>query len=378
MPPYVPIWPVLEPLSVLLPWRRAEVPPFPVGANGTVFFHAARYAIYHAVRALGLREDEAVLAPAYHHGNEVRAIRAAGARVRFYGVDRSLAPDLDGIERLAREGARVLFAIHYLGWPQPLPELAAICRRHGLLLMEDCALAFLSEAWGRPLGSFGDYSFFCLYKTVPVPNGGVVVGGDGLSGLDTLALSPPGALTVSARTADLLLEGLRSHADGIGRPLMAAKSMAGRALSAAGAARVPVGDAGFDLAAAQLRMCWLSRWLLGRFDYAEVRARRRANFRRLHERLAEHIRSLPLQLSSGICPLFFPILVDDKKAAASQLKARGVETIQFWNEGDAEAEALDFPDVRFLRRHVLELPVHQHLTLEQVDYVADQVLRLGL
>ena len=375
---YVPIGPVLEPLRVLRPARRGAALPFPMDAGGTACFHAARYAIYHAFRALDLRSDEVVLVPAYHHGNEVRAIRAAGPKVRFYGVSRSLEPDLDAVERLAREGARVLFAIHYIGWPQPLPELAAICRRHGLLLMEDCALSFLSEAWGRPLGTLGEYAFFCLYKTVAVPNGGVVVRGDGLPGFDRLALSAPGTLSISARMAELLLQGLRSHADFLGRPLMAAKSLAGRALSAAGAARVPVGDAGFDLGAAHLRMCRLSRWLLGRYDYAEVRARRRANFQRLHERLCERVRSLPLQLAEGICPLFYPVLVENKSAAAAALWARGVETIEFWNHGDPEADAGDFPDVRFLRRHVLELPVHQHLTGEQVDYVADQVLRLGL
>ena len=30
------------------------------------------------------------------------------------------------------------------------------------------------------------------------------------------------------------------------------------------------------------------------------------------------------------------------------------------------------PHARFLRRHVLELPIHQDLTPKQIDYVAQQ------
>ena len=116
-----------------------------------------------------------VLAPDYHLGNERRAIRAAGAQVELYAIDRQGRPDLDALSRQAARGADVLFTIHYAGWPQPVGELRALCDRHGLQLVEDCALALLSEAEGRPLGSFGDYAVFCLYKTLPVLDGGLLV-----------------------------------------------------------------------------------------------------------------------------------------------------------------------------------------------------------
>jgi hypothetical protein len=35
-------------------------------------------------------------------------------------------------------------------------------------------------------------------------------------------------------------------------------------------------------------------------------------------------------------------------------------------------------DARFLRRHVLELPIHQDLTPRHIDHVARQMLSLGL
>src|SRR5204862_512234 len=72
-------------------------------------------------------------------------------------------------------GCRVLYVIHYLGWPQPILELRELCKERGIVLIEDCALSLLSQFNGRPLGTFGDYSVFCLYKTLPVPNGGMLI-----------------------------------------------------------------------------------------------------------------------------------------------------------------------------------------------------------
>jgi len=41
-----------------------------------------------------------------HSGNEVGAMRAAGAHLRFYRINRRLEPDLEQLERLSRSGAR--------------------------------------------------------------------------------------------------------------------------------------------------------------------------------------------------------------------------------------------------------------------------------
>ena len=56
-----------------------------------------------------------------------------------------------------------------------MPALADLCRRRNMLLVEDCALALLSADGSQPLGTFGDWAVFCLYKTLPLPNGAVLV-----------------------------------------------------------------------------------------------------------------------------------------------------------------------------------------------------------
>ena len=79
----------------------------------------------------------------------------------------------------------------------------------------------------------------------------------------------------------------------------------------------------------------------------------------------------------GVCPLFFPVIVPDKHAAAELLRARGVDALEFWNDSAEPGGHEMGPDAQFLRRHVLELPIHQDLTLRHVDHIARQVHALG-
>lgn len=372
---YVPAWPGLSP-GQLLGFGRGGARPFPLDAGNAAFFYRARNAIYHLFRALRLAPGETVLMPDYHSGNEVRAVRAAGAAVRFYPIRRDLQPDLGALAELCRRlRPRALFAIHFLGWPQPVAELQALCREHEMLLVEDCALSLLSETEGRPLGSFGDYAVFCLYKTLPLPNGGMLVqNGRVLDDLARLELRRCGIASLGGRTAELLLEWTRGRTGRLGAGLAALKAGVGRSLTSFGVQRVPVGDIGFELDQVDLAMSSLCQGLLARLDYAAIRERRRANFRLLRHALAGRVALLERDLEAGVCPLFFPILVEDKRAVAEALWRRGIAAVQFWNEGDPQADAAG--DARFLRKHVLELPIHQDVTAAQLHYMVDQVAGL--
>ena len=120
-------------------------------------------------------------------------------------------------------------------------------------------------------------------------------------------------------------------------------------------------------------MSRVSRRLLDRLDFADIRRRRVENYRRLDttarsERRRACFRTLP----DGVCPLFFPIVVRDKHAAARDAAARGVDALEFWNDSCEPGDEMG-PDARFLRAHVLELPIHQDLTPRHIAHVAEQV-----
>ena len=254
-----------------------------------------------------------------------------------------------------------------------------MCRTRGVLLIEDCALALLSGVEGRPLGSFGDFSVFCLYKTLPVPNGGLLLQNSGpLRDLARLEWEGCGLASLGGQTAELLVRRVRGRSAAIGEAISAAKRGLGRALRLLPAKRVGVGDIGFSLSDVNTRISSLSRLLLKQFDYERIRARRQTNFLRMRDRLHGGVTLLRDDLEPGVCPLFFPILVRDKEAAAAALWRRGVEVVKFWNYGDPEGAREEGPDARYLRGHVLEIPIHQDISLEQIDYSARQVLDLDI
>ncbi len=375
---YLPAWQGLGLRELCAVGRNAALP-FPLSAPNATYFHTARNAIYQVFRKLVERGRRVVLMPDYHMGNEVRAIRYAGAQIVWYPVTRRFDIDMAALRRLCREsGAHVLFVIHYAGWPQPMDALSELCAECDLVLVEDCALALLSGVDGRSVGTYGDYAAFCLYKTLPLPDGAMLVQNRNVfDDLTRLPLQPPGRMFTAGRLVELGMERLRSRDETAGQVLAGVKQGIGRMLNRLHIERIPVGDTGFNPSHVDIGMASWSRRVLGRLDYEAIQRRRRENFLGLREQLPNHA-AVRTDLQPGVCPLFFPLLVADKKRASGALAQRGVMATELWNEGDPSAAEHEGPDARFLRRHVLELPIHQDITWPHIDYMAQQVRELNI
>jgi dTDP-4-amino-4,6-dideoxygalactose transaminase len=349
-------------------------------------FYRARNAIYHLFRVLkSSNERLTVLVPDYNSGNEVLALEAAGATIVYYPVGPDGQADVAEVERLCvAHHPDVLYVIHYLGWPQPIRQFSDLVRRRGMWLVEDCALSLLSDAADQPLGSFGHFSIFCLYKTLPLPNGACLAeNGEHLAALDEISLRQAGLPSVLGRTAELVVRNIRSRSDSLGAAMDSMKRAAGRAVGAMDVPRAKIGDIGFNIEDVDLAMSEISSRLLKRLNFEDVRNRRIANYRRLANQLAGSVTPLHENLPIGVCPLLFPILVEDKQETAEALRGFGVDVLEFWNHGADEADLVqkEMPresSATYLRQHVLGLPIHQDLTDRHIDYVAEQVGRLNL
>ena len=383
---FVPTYQGLSAIDFMRPTAAPDAVCFPFGVTDRLPFYRARNAIYHLFTAL--REQNptlTVLAPDYNSGNEILAMRAAGVGIHYCPVDRRMQLDPDVVERLcALHNPDVLYVIHYIGWPQPMPALIDLCRRRDMLLVEDCALSLLSEmdpstslGAGGPLGSFGDWSVFCLYKTLPLPNGALLVQNTiRLEALERMRLQQAGSASVMGRTAELLVQRIRGRANRLGAALQVVKRGMGLAAGALEVRRANVGDIGFNLDEVNLAMSGVSARLLDRLDFVDIKRRRVENYRHLDAQLDSSVARVFTELPDGVCPLFFPIIVPDKQAAARALQGRGIDALEFWNESMESGEEMG-ADARFLRQRVLELPIHQDLTPRQVEYVAEQVSKLS-
>ncbi|MFN7134568.1 MAG: DegT/DnrJ/EryC1/StrS family aminotransferase, partial [Myxococcales bacterium] len=217
--------------------RYGAASPYPFEAPGVRYYYFARNAVWTLTRILGLDKGE-VLVPAYHHGVELEALIDAGATPRFFRVNWKMQVDPDDVKKLITPKTKAIYLIHYAGFPGPAKELKEIAEAHGLPLIEDCALSLLSKDGERPLGSIGDASIFCLYKTLPVPNGGaLVMNGDRPKGIPAPP-EPPMASTLS-HLASALLMNLELRGGAAGRMLRQSVRAVGRtAVNGAGVERV--------------------------------------------------------------------------------------------------------------------------------------------
>ncbi len=371
---YIPPWPGLT-LSDLIRAGHGDMLPYPFCAPMQSAFCVARSGIYHLFRALRLQPGEIVLMPDYHSGNEVAAVRAAGAEIAFYPMLRNLEPDRAKLAQMAASRPKIIYVIHYLGWPQPISWIKELARESGAIVIEDCALSLLSEFEGTPLGATGDYSVFCVYKTLPVPNGGLLVQNNiSLPGIRDLKTEPCPLMTSIGRTAELSFEALRSKWNRTGQSLFALKQAIGTRLRSADIRNVPVGDIGWNIANVNVGMSSLGRRIIRATDHAAVVTKRRENFLALRTKLHGRVMMLREDLVPGVCPLFFPILIRDKYKTAAALRERGIQAVEFWNDPVKDDIG---PAARYLRAHVLELPIHQGVTQKQLDYIAQEVERLN-
>ena len=98
--------PIYQGLSTADFTRPATVPSsraFPFTAAHRLPFYRARNAIYYLMAALVERRPGlTVLAPDYNSGNEILAIRAAGAQIRYYPINRRMQLEIERCEGISR------------------------------------------------------------------------------------------------------------------------------------------------------------------------------------------------------------------------------------------------------------------------------------
>ena len=130
--------------------------------------------------AMDVGPGDEVLLPGYLWVSCIAAIVRAGAIPRLVEVDDTFCMDPNDLEQKITEHSKVVMVVHMSGMSGDIERIAAIARKHGLLLLEDCAQANGALFRGRPLGGFGDAAIFSfqLNKNVTAGEGGMLVCAD--------------------------------------------------------------------------------------------------------------------------------------------------------------------------------------------------------
>lgn len=152
-----------------------------LGVRYCVALNSCGSSMFVALKSAGVQAGDAVLSNCFTLAPVPGAIAHAGARPVLVDVCDDYTIDLDDLERkAASSGARTLLLSHMRGHICDMEQLSAICSRHGIQLIEDCAHTMGAGWSGRATGTWGRAGCFSLqsYKHANAGEGGLLVTND--------------------------------------------------------------------------------------------------------------------------------------------------------------------------------------------------------
>ena len=152
-----------------------------VGARFAVAVQSGTSALEIVLRALGVDGCE-VIVPTNTFFATPAAVIHAGGRPRFADVESAtMGLSVDTVAAAVSSETAAVVLVHIGGMVSPdTPKIAAFCRDHHLILVEDAAHAHASSLDGRMAGTFGTAAAFSFYptKVVTAGEGGMIVTDD--------------------------------------------------------------------------------------------------------------------------------------------------------------------------------------------------------
>ncbi|MBQ28050.1 MAG: hypothetical protein CMH81_07955 [Nitrospiraceae bacterium] len=302
-------------------------------------------AIIMSLEMLGIgKGDEVITAPNTFIAT-VGAIVATGARPVFVDIDQEFNIRVDAIEAALTPRTKAIVPVHWGGTPADMFAIMDIATHHHLAVVEDAAQAILASINEKPVGSWGDAVAFSLHplKNLNVWGDGGVIMTQSAEFAEKLRLHRNHGLTTRD---DVEVFGRNSRLDSV-------QAAVGNVLieQTEAITRQRIRNAGrYDAAFAQISDC------------IELPPRR-AHVKQVYhlylmmvEKRDELLRALN---EDGIeAKVHYPIPLHLQKAAAALGYKAG-----------------DFPACERYCSKVLTLPVHQHLTEDEIDHVINAVVR---
>ena len=131
---------------------------FSIGVNnGTSALHLA-------MLALGIGEGDEVIVPANTFIATAWGVSYTGATPVFVDCTADTWQiDADAIEAKITAKTKAVVGVHLYGQPFDIDAVAAVCKKHGLFLIEDAAQAQGARYQGIPVGGFGEMATFSFY-----------------------------------------------------------------------------------------------------------------------------------------------------------------------------------------------------------------------
>ena len=122
-------------------------------------------AIKLGIQALGIGEGDEVLVQANTYIATVLGITSNGATPVFVEPNSFHNMDENDVELRITNKTKAIIVTHLYGQATKMDKIVNICKKHNLYLLEDCAQAHYAEYNGKKVGTFGILGFFSFYPT---------------------------------------------------------------------------------------------------------------------------------------------------------------------------------------------------------------------
>jgi dTDP-4-amino-4,6-dideoxygalactose transaminase len=324
-------------------------------ASGTAALHMA-------LLACGITSGDEVITPSLTFIADQNVTLMVGAENVLADISsmEDWSMDPNDIEARITTKTKAVMIVHYAGFACDMESIVSVCKRHNLLLIEDCAHTPGADYFvaagnnGQPLGTFGDVSAFSFFsnKNISTGEGGMVV----------------------TRNAQLFskLKGLRSH--GMSAPSF--DRFKGRTVS-------------YDVLSPGLN--YRIHEISSALGLVQLRKLEEANNKR--KNLVEHYYkrldiipqvSIPYRHFSRGKPNYhiMPVLLSaslDRMAIIESMKQDGVQTSIHYpaiqNFSAYKNKINGTPKAEYVCAHELTLPLYPDMTDEEVDIVCDALVR---
>lgn len=124
---------------------------------GTLVVNCCTAALFMSMKILGIKRGDEVIIPSIHFIGAVNAILDAGAKPVFADVDiKTLNILPEEIERLRTEKTKAVMVLHYGGHPCDMDKIMEIAKKYNLYVIEDNANSPFSIYKGKYCGTIGD------------------------------------------------------------------------------------------------------------------------------------------------------------------------------------------------------------------------------
>ncbi len=300
-----------------------------------------------------------IVLPAYIPAKLYRTALAAGFEVKFYEVFGKCTFDLKQVEGLIDGNTLAVFYVHYFGFPNQIRELSALTKQKGVYLIEDCALSVAAEHEGKKLGNYGDFALFSMRKMFLYSEGGFLRLDEQFSDFrpnyEWRVKSCFSVQKYVKQRAKYMYVRLTGGKD----PLHVVKPD-------------PTGYMDWSTPKQTLNVKMLSAFTENRLKYVnleKVVRKRRENYQYVHERFPAmpHLELVNKTLPDGCTPYSLPFLVHNGKR--NELRDGLLHSGTMCGAGWPEAPFADgLPKTKELSGKLLEIPIHQALTRQQLDH----------